>query len=61
MLKAKLKAVITVIYEADPEHYNTTSPTQMAYIDQESLDEGNIYPEDILNWGRIVTVQITTL
>lgn len=60
MPKAKLKAVITVIYEADPENYDTTSPTKMADIDQQSLDEGNIYPEDILNWGDIARVQITT-
>ncbi len=32
--KAKLKLTISVEYDADPDHYDTTDPFKMADIDQ---------------------------
>ena len=44
---AKLRAVITVEYDADPEHYDTEDAAEMAQID-EMLD-----PTEFMSYGDL--------
>lgn len=47
--KVKLQFTLVVEYEADPDHYGTSDPMEMASIDQESYDSGMMSPDDFVD------------
>ena len=58
MTDEKIRLAVTVVihYEATPEHYGTpgeVTPLDMAAIDQEALDSGDLPIEDLLTFGEV--------
>lgn len=55
MSTVKLRATLTVVYDADTEHYETPNPAEMAKTDQENLTAS---PADLLYYGAMtITVE----
>lgn len=56
--KVKLRATLTWEYEADPEHYDSTDPAEMASIDKTSfLAESELVLDHITSYDFDVEVK----
>lgn len=58
---ARLKITLTIVYDANPDHYGETDPKKMASIDEENFRNRPDCIMDMLSSGENVKIAVEPL